>query len=232
MTAPIRLVCVDLEAPPLFSRSGGSQDRIGFEPDVGRAVASELGRPLEWLFTSWSEMIPTVQRGDADGVLCGQGITDTRRELVDFTTPYAVFDESVLVAADSTAAGPADFAGRRVGALAGSTNMALAETFPHVITVPFDGSNTDVLGEMVAALRAGEVDAIVDDDVALVPIADDTDLKIAFTHPTQNRWGIAVAKNRPDTRATLDAALAATIADGRLSEVWHRWMPNLAFPLA
>ncbi len=129
MADVLRLACADIEAPPLFHASGGGQDRRGFEPDVGRAVAHALGRPLEWRFVPWSEMLPSVRSGDADGVLCGQGITAQRLELVDFTRPYAVFNESVLVRAGSGIESPEGLRGLRVGAIAGSTNMTLTETF-------------------------------------------------------------------------------------------------------
>ena len=75
MADVLRLACADIEAPPLFHASGGGQDRRGFEPDVGRAVAEALGRPLRWRFLPWAEMLPSVPSGVADGVLCGQGIT-------------------------------------------------------------------------------------------------------------------------------------------------------------
>ena len=107
----LRLACADIEAPPLFYASGGGQDRRGFEPDVGRAVAHALGRPLEWRFVPWSEMLPSVRSGDADGVLCGQGITAPRLELVDFTRPYAVFNESVLCGPAVVSSRPRDCAG-------------------------------------------------------------------------------------------------------------------------
>ncbi len=108
--------------------------------------------------------------------------------------------------------------------------MALAETFAGAELVPFGGESDDVFGEMIDALRAGEVDGIVDDDVALVPLADDPDFEVAFTVPTRNEWGVAVAKARPDMRDTLDHALAGAIADGRLASCWQRWLPELEYP--
>jgi len=108
--------------------------------------------------------------------------------------------------------------------------MALAETFAGAICVPFGGDSDDVLGDMVQAVRDGSIDAFVDDDVALVPLAEEDDLAIAFSVPTQNRWGIAVDKSRADWRKEVDAALAALIADGRLQQAWQRWMPGLQYP--
>lgn len=228
---PLRLICIDAEAPPLFHRSHDGV-REGYEPDAAGLVAEALGRPLRWVFTPWAEMIPALRAGRGDAIWCGQGITEARRTMVDFTRPYAVFDESVIVRAVGDRIISADgLGGRRVAAIAGSTNMALAETFDGAILVPYDGSSDDVFGEMIGALRAGEVDAVVEDDVALVLLAAEEDLRIAFTVPTRNRWGVAIAKDRRDMLAALDGALAVLIADGRLQDAWRRWMGELSFPL-
>jgi polar amino acid transport system substrate-binding protein len=228
---PLRLICVDLPAPPLFDKIAADGTRSGYEPSAAQAVATKLGRSVQWVVTAWNDMIPAVNDGRGDAIWCGQGITAERAAVVDFTRPYAIFDESVLVRSDATVTEPSDLSGLRVAAITASTNMALAETFPGAITVAFDGATDDVMGDMVAALRSGEVDAVVDDDVALVPLGDQSDLKVAFTVATRNRWGVAVTKGNDELRSQLDAALGEAIADGSLKRVWERWMPELPFPL-
>ena len=229
MSESLRLICIDADAMPLFGKSHDGV-REGYEPAAAALVAESLGRPLEWVFSPWVEMVDALNAGHGDAIWCGQGITAERRRRVDFTRPYAVFDESLLVRAGSGLSSPDELAGRRIGAIAGSTNMALAETFAGAELVPFGGQSDDVFGEMIDALRAGEVDGIVDDDVALVPLADDPDFEVAFTVPTRNEWGVAVARARPDMRDTLDHALAGAIADGRLASCWQRWLPELEYP--
>jgi polar amino acid transport system substrate-binding protein len=231
MPDPLRVICVDCHAPPLILEFKDGR-REGYEPAAIALVAEELGRPVEWVFRPWAEMVPTLNAHDGDAIWCGQGITDERRLAVDFTRPYAVFDEMVAVRAGSGIRSPEDLRGLRVGAIAHSTNMALAETFPAIVAVAFDGSSDDIFGEMVGALRSGEIDALVDDDVVTAPLGDEHDLEIAFTVPTRNRWGVAVAKDRPETRDAIDGALAAVIADGRLEAAWQRWMPHLDYPFA
>jgi polar amino acid transport system substrate-binding protein len=228
---PLRLICVDLPAPPLFDKAAPDGTRSGYEPSAAEAVAAKLGRSVQWVITTWSDMIPALNDGRGDAIWCGQGVTEARAAVVDFTRPYAIFDESALVRSDAGIAGPSNLSGLRVAAIAGSTNMALAETFPGAVTVAFDGATDDVFGDMVSALRAGEVDAVVDDDVALVPLGDQSDLKVAFTVATRNRWGVAVAKSNQGLRNELDAALQEAIDDGSLERVWKRWMPGLPFPL-
>jgi polar amino acid transport system substrate-binding protein len=226
---PLRLVCIDADAMPLFGKSRGGV-REGYEPAAAALVAESVGRPLEWVFTPWVEMVPAVDAGEGDAIWCGQGITAERRRRVDFTRPYAVFDESLLARAGSGISSPVELTGKRIGAIAGSTNMALAETFEGASPVPFGGESDDVFGEMLDALRAGEVDGVVDDDVAFLALADDPDFEIAFTVPTRNEWGVAVSKTRPEMRDELDRALAEVLRDGRLAACWESWLPGLAYP--
>ncbi|HEY7278832.1 MAG TPA: gamma-glutamyl-gamma-aminobutyrate hydrolase family protein [Trebonia sp.] len=167
MATPLRLACIDSAAAPLFDLAGADGSRRGYEPAVGALLAETLGRELEWVYLPWAKMLPSLDDGRADAVLCGQSIIAARQAVADFTAPYAVFHESVLVRAGDPVASPADLRGRRVAAIAGSTNMALAETFDEAVPVPFGGESDDVFGDMLAALRDGAVDAVVDDDAVL-----------------------------------------------------------------
>jgi len=231
MTAPLRLACIDADAPPLFLPADAEGNRDGFEPAVARLLAEELGRPLEWAIVPWNDMLPSVQRHEVDGVLCGQGIIPSRLEQVDFSRPYGVFHEGVLIRRGEGISRPEDLVGKRVAAIAASANMTLAESFEGAVVVPFGGESDDVYAEMLAALRAGEVDAVVDDDVVFVPLGEsDPTYELAFTVPTGNRWGIGVAKDRPETLAEIDAALGRIIEDGRHRKAWQEWLPTLDYP--
>ncbi|MFU0805097.1 MAG: ABC transporter glutamine-binding protein GlnH [Pseudoclavibacter caeni] len=229
MTATLTLACIDSDALPLFGLAHEDGTREGYEPEVGALVARALGLVPRWVLMPWDAMAPAVRDHRVDAVLCGQGITAERQRVLDYSTPYAIFDETVLVRADEPASGPEDFAGARVAAIAGSTNIRVVDSLPGAIPVPFSGGD-DVFGDMIAALREGRVDALVDDDVVTVPLGDDPDLRVAFTAPTHNRWGIGIAKDRPDLLGEIDRALAALTADGSLAAAWERWMPHLPFP--
>jgi polar amino acid transport system substrate-binding protein len=229
VSEPLRVVCADLEAPPLFWSADG--DRAGYEPDATRLVADRLGREVAWVYRPWADFYPTVDRDDADVVWCGQGITPERTAVVDFTTPYAIFDESVLARAGAGFRGPADLAGVRVAAIEGSANMRLARTFADAELVGFDGASTDVFGDMLDALRAGEVDAVVDDDVVLVPLDEDPAFELSFTVATRNPWGAALTRGSP-LRAELDEVLQEVKTDGSLRAVWERHLPDLAYPFS
>jgi polar amino acid transport system substrate-binding protein len=226
----LRLACVNSAAAPLFEPAGADGRRPGYEPAVGALLAETLGWDLVWVYLPWAEMLPSLDDGRADAVLCRQSIIPTRQAVADFTEPYAVFHESVLVRAGDPVTSPEGLRGKRVAAISASTNMALAETFDEAVTVPFGGESDDVLGDMLAALRAGDVDAVVDDDVVFVTLADSAEFDLAFTVQTGNRWGLGVSKSRPSLLDALDEALAAVKADGRLAAAWDEWLPSLRYP--
>lgn len=231
MSQPLRLACLDAEAPPLFTLWTPENGRDGYEPGVAAALGAELGREVEWVRVPWVDMIPAVQRGDADAVLCGQGITAERRAQVDFTRPYAIFHEGVLIRRGDDIHSAVDLVGRKVAAIENSTNMALAQTFTGAEPVAFGAGSEDVYADMLAALLAKDVDAVVDDDVVFVPLgATHPDYELAFTVQTANRWGIAVSKDRPDTLAEIDGALGRLIDSGRLQQVWAQHLPTLDYP--
>jgi polar amino acid transport system substrate-binding protein len=228
---PLRVICVDCDAPPvlLASRDG---KREGYEPEVTTLVGEELQRPVEWVFRAWAEMVPTLLAGGGDVIWTGQAITPERQQIVDFSQPYAIFDETVLVRAGSGIATADKLRGRRVAAIDGTTNMDLVKTFDDCIPVPFDGADEDVFDQMIEALRRQDVDAMVDDDVVTVPLGDEPDLEVGFTVPTRNAWGVAVRKDEPMVREAIDRALTSIKSDGRLASVWSKWMPHLEFPFS
>lgn len=225
----LTLACIDSDAPPLFTLREADGTRRGYEPAAAELVVQRMGYQLQWRVLAWDDMLPAVREHRVDAVWCGQGIIDERTAVVDFTDPYAVFDETVLVRRGDPARSAADLTGYRVAAIDGSANMKLARTFPGAVLVPFTGD--DVFGDMLAALRDGTVDAMVDDDVVTVPLGASAHYDVAFTHPTGNRWGIGVAKDNPGLLAEFNSALTAVVADGSLEAVWAEWMPELPFPL-
>jgi polar amino acid transport system substrate-binding protein len=226
----LHIVASDFDARPMtqVTQSG----RSGYEPDLARAVCQKLGLQPVWHNLPMAKFYTSLQAEPYDVIWFNQAITPERQQWVDFTRPYGLFDEAVLVRADSSVQSPTDLAGLRVGGLADSTNLALAATFPEVITVPYPGSDK-VLPEMLEALRSGEIDALIDDELVLVVPAEEDELfKLAFSVPTQVPFAIGVRKEYPALLNALNTALDALITDGTMAQLWSTWIPWKPFPFA
>ncbi len=226
--AYLHLIASDFDARPM-SRVEADQ-RSGYEPALARLVCAQLGLEPVWHNTPMQDFYSQIQTGKYDAVWFNQAITPEREDWVSFTRPYGLFDEAVLVRADSLANSSADLAGQTVGGLADSTNIALATTFANVKTLPFPGSD-QVLPEMLAALRSGEIDALIDDELVLVVAAEeDPNLRLAFSLPTQVPFAVGVQKANAELLNAINAALEELIRSGQMAQLWTEWIPWKPFP--
>ena len=62
---------------------------IGFEIDVAKKVAEDMGVEIEFVPTAWDGIIPALLAGKFDVIIGGMSITAQRNLTVNFTTPYA-----------------------------------------------------------------------------------------------------------------------------------------------
>jgi polar amino acid transport system substrate-binding protein len=61
---------------------------IGFEIDVARRLAEDMGVKVEFVPTKWSGIIPALLTGKFDVIIGGMGILPSRNLKVNFTNPY------------------------------------------------------------------------------------------------------------------------------------------------
>lgn len=61
---------------------------IGFEIDVAKKLAKDMGVKIEFVPTAWSGIIPALLTGKFDVIIGGMGITPERNLKVNFTMPY------------------------------------------------------------------------------------------------------------------------------------------------
>ena len=88
---------------------------------LSRGGGGDAGLELAWAFQRWDRFRPALEAGEVDAIWCGSAITEERR-VISYSRPYAAIDEAVLVRADRRR-DLAGLRGRRVGAIAASTNM-------------------------------------------------------------------------------------------------------------
>ena len=216
----LKLICADLDARPLFWTEG--KTRFGYEPEVAKAIADEMGEKLEWVFLRWADFKDYVLSGQADGILCGSAITPEREKVFLYSQPYACFNESVLIRSEDQMTKPEDFRGKVLGAIEGSTNMALAQQWPGIEYRSFSGNSDNVFWDMIHALENKEIDGVVDDEPAFGGLIANSVFKISFTVETMNAWGIALAQHNTELKIKIDQALAQIIEKKKLESIWTR----------
>ncbi len=223
------LACADMDARPLFYTEPDGT-RGGYEPGAAARVAEALEFELVWSFQRWDRFRSALDAGEVDAIWCGSAITPERQRIFSYSRPYGAIDEAVLVRADSDIHDLGGLAGRRVGAIADSTNMRLAESFGAAELVAFDGSSDDVFREMIEAVETGTIDAMVDDEPAFGGITAAGAFRVAHVAETQNAWGAACRHGDGATTALIDDGLTRAIASGALAAEWRRWFGSKRVP--
>ena len=141
---------------------------VGWEYDAVNEIAKRLNAKVQWQVTAWDTMISAVRSGQFDVGMDGITITDERKQQVDFSDPYMVSQQFMLVRADDNRFTTAEeFAANPkllIGAQSGTTNFYVA-----VYNV-LDGDEQnpriklfETFGASVQALLAGDVDMVLMD---------------------------------------------------------------------
>ncbi|MFQ5813424.1 MAG: ABC transporter substrate-binding protein, partial [Anaerolineae bacterium] len=215
------IVGTNAEYPP-FEMVDEAGTIIGFDPDLMVAIAEAAGFEFEWVNTKWDGIFVALASAEFDAVISAVTITEERAQIVDFSAPYFNAGQMIVVrAAETEIKTDKDLAGKKAGVQLGTTgDMWLTdETGAEVLRY-------DENGLAVQALAAGDVDAAVMDSptaAEIVKANPELNLKLLPGVYTDEYYGIAVNKGRPEVLAAINAGLATVRASGKYDEIWDKW---------
>jgi polar amino acid transport system substrate-binding protein len=108
-------IAVNAIYPPMEYKDPESGKLIGFDVDLGNALAKELGVTLEWQEAAFEQLIPSLQTGRVDMILSGLNDRPARRETMDFVDYLNSGVQFYTLASRSTVNQPLDLCGKTVG---------------------------------------------------------------------------------------------------------------------
>ena len=192
----------------------------GVTVDLGDELAQTLGVPTEFFVAHNSgELTDALERGLIDVAFLP--VDDERRKRVDFGPAYIQFESTCLVLGSSgfRTISDLDRPGVRVGAEANTTTLrAAARALKSATVVPVSS-----VGEAIAMLRSGRIDAFALGRNALVPYqAEIPGSRILDGHFHTTGIAIAVPKNRPAALAHVRAFLEEAKASGLIRRVFDK----------
>ena len=153
---------------------------IGFEIDVAKQLAEDMGVKVEFVPTKWSGIIPALLAGKFDVIIGGMGVTPQRNMKINFTNPYYYSNQGILANVEkSKGFSLADFNSPDVNLAARlGSNAALAakKNFPKAKLRLFDDEPA-----AVQEVRNGRVHAMVASQPLPAHMAADTpDLLVSY----------------------------------------------------
>ncbi|MEU4763877.1 ABC transporter substrate-binding protein [Actinosynnema sp. NPDC023794] len=204
----------------------------GFESAIAYALAEELGyakTDVVWTRVPFNAAIqPGRKTYDMD--LNEFSITEERKQAVDFSAPYYDVDQAVITLSSSKAASVktlAELKRVKIGAQVGTTSFDAAQRLQPEEDVAVYNTNDDAK----AALRAGQIDALVVDlpTAFYITSAELDDGVIVGQVPAGDgkpeQFGIVLDKGSPLT-ACVSTAVQNLRADGTLTKIEQEWLSS------
>jgi ABC-type amino acid transport substrate-binding protein len=208
----------DIPYPPF--EQGRPGHYTGFDVELMDAIAEKMGRTAEFQDTSFETIFRDVAQGKFEAVISASTITEEREKAVDFSNPYYLSEQAVLVDEGSNIKSLEDLEGKTVGAQQGTTGQELAKEESGASEVRPYPEGPDA----VNALKAGTVEAVViDAPVAANAVEKSGGLEIAEKVPTEEDYGIAVAQGEEELLEEINNGLKEVEEDGTYKKIYEKW---------
>lgn len=207
---------------PPFASAGSDMTLHGYDIDVASSLAKTLGVKLELVGITGQNRIPYLQEHKVD-ILLSVGESPEREKVIDFTKAYAPYYIAVLGPHAMVVADAAALAGKTIAVNRGTLeDTSLTDAAPKTADIKrFDNYN-------------GVISAFLSGQVQLIAVGNDVGASVLARHPAiepeqkfqlmSSPDHIALNKNEPALKRSLDDAIAKMIADGSLNQISIQWL--------
>jgi len=205
---------------------------------VAEGVAAQLERPqlkTRWVKLSIQNRIDAVRRNQVDVECSTTTWTLGRQRLVDFSLVTFLDGASILTKLDTDARRLADFGGKRIAVIGGTTTetalrQALTKSLVKAEVVGI--KNRD---EGLELLRQGQVDGVASDRTTLIGLvvkkaAGGDAYKLLEEDFSIEQYALMLPRSDPDFRLAVNRVLARLYRSGEIRRVYDRWLGPLGAP--
>ena len=217
------IVGVKTDYPPLgfLDKKGVNK---GFDIDIAKALSKELfgnEEAIQFVPVTSGNRITYLTSRKIDIIAATLTITEDRKKEVDFSNPYFITAQLILVRGDSKITKYEDLAGKKVATIRGSTgDIAIGELVPTAERVRFEGNI-----EALQALKERRVEAFVQDFVLLFNLLQkNRGLRMASLQPFRPaRYGLAVRKGDKEWLDFINSTLVKMKETGEYEKLLEKW---------
>ena len=206
-------------APFTFHDASGKL--VGFDVEIGEAVAKKLGVKPEFVEGKWDGLIAGLDAKRYDAVINQVGITEARKKKYDFSEPYIASKAVLIVKQDNSAVKTfADLKGKKSAQSLTSNFGKIAETNGAELV------GTDGFDQSIQLVLTGRADATINDSLSFLDFKKhkpDAPVKVVATEANADYSGIIIRKGEPELLAAINKALADIKADGTYDTVSKKY---------
>lgn len=199
---------------------------VGYEADIMNAIAIELGIEIEYVQVTRHNADHTLLSGTVDALIGQQIHTRDREDVLDFSHPYYVNYERMVVLTDAPYSTLAAMAGQPVSVEIGSRSERALRHWMAESGISFEVRTALTENEALDLLAAGEVQGMVGEMDSLRR-AGRQGMRFVDQPLLEEPYGIVVRRWDANLRNLLNRSLQRLKASGRLDQIFAAWFPNL-----
>jgi len=212
-----------------FEYSDKKGNPVGFDVDLAKLIAKELGVKLEIRDTEWTGLIPSLQTGKVDMIISGMTRTLTRAKAVSFTNPYFVTGLCALVSKKRSpglsSVTQLNQKGKIIAVKTGTTgDLIVKKRFPNAQINRFK-DETACVREVIT----GRADAFIYDQLSIAKHKkQNPESTYALLKPfTYEPFAMAIRKGDFDFLNWLNLFLETIKSDGRYKALYDKYFHTL-----
>ncbi len=212
-------VGVKQDVPNFGYKNPDSGEFEGLEIDIARKIADELGVDIEFTPVTAQTRGPLLDNGQVDLVIATFTITEERKLLYNFTTPYYTDAVGFLVNKDSGIKTFTDLNGKTIGVAQGSITRTLISELADKYGIAVNFAELGSYPELSVSLRAHRTDAFsVDQSILSGYIGSKSEL-MDFSFSASD-YGIVTKLSNKDLRNYLNSLVEKWTSDGSLQAIY------------
>lgn len=206
------------EFPPFefVTANGVLGEYDGIDMAIAKKIGEDNGVEVSMESMEFDSLLIALQNGQVDAIIAGMTVTDERKEAVDFSTPYYVATQVMIVMEDSDIAKASDMDGKKIAVVQGYTG----ETCVNELGYSYEAFKKGT--ECVMELTNGKCDVVViDSATAQKYVADNPGTKIVEDAEAfgAEEYAIAVQKGNTELLNKINASVEKMLADGTISDL-------------
>lgn len=219
------------DVPPFSAPDPQTRELVGMDVDLCKSLAKHMGVELELKPLSVEARIPEVKMGRVDVIFANLAYTKSRAEQIQFSDPYYIAKETLVVRAANADQPKSFFKGKRISSTKGSTSeqsIRLADATP----VTFQDT-----GSAYMALQQNKVVGLVTNTMTAIKLvgqakAGGVELAIAKEPMALEPIGAGMRQGEPAFLAKVNESLREMEAAGEIDAIWAHWIgPNTEYKM-
>ncbi|MDD3699887.1 basic amino acid ABC transporter substrate-binding protein [Candidatus Sordicultor fermentans] len=219
------IIGTDATYPPMefYDESG---EIVGFDIDLGKAIAEELGVEAVFIDTAWDGIFPALDAKKFDIIMSATSITEERLKSKAMSEPYYITSQAIAVRKDNDSIkGPEDLVGKVIAVQIGTTGDLAVSEIEGVKEI----KRFDTTDKAYMEVMNGRADAVVNDlsEVAYrMKFLPDMKIVATFKEGEEN-YGVTLRKEDTDLLEAINQALKNIKESGKYDQIYQKWFGEI-----